>query len=62
MIFGRAQVRIVQFTTLISVMISGRAQAKFSFSTILGLHGAFRIVTPRITENSLYIEIRHFLI
>ena len=33
---------------------SGNARAKFSFYAILSLHGAFRNLTPRITENSLY--------
>ena len=36
--------------------ISGRAQAKFTFYTILGLHGAFMNVTPHTTENSLYLS------
>ena len=31
--------------------IFGRAQAKFSLYTILSLHGTFRNITPRITEN-----------
>ena len=34
--------------------IFGCNQAKFSFYTIHGLHGAFRNVTPRVTENPLY--------
>ena len=34
--------------------IFGCSRAKLSFYAIHGLHGAFRSVTPRITENPLY--------
>ena len=35
--------------------IFGHAQAKFSYYAIICFYGAFRNVTPRITENPLYI-------
>ena len=54
-VFSRAQVKIVRFMMRNSATytIFVCAQAKFSFYTTLGLHGAFRNVTPCIDENPL---------
>ena len=58
-IFGCAQKKIVLFTKRKSVIHDFRERSceiakLFSFYLILGLHGAFRNVTPRITEKGRY--------
>ena len=49
--------RVIQLYTTF-----GRVQAKFSYNAILYLHGAFRNVTLRKTENALYLFIYLFFI
>ena len=53
-VFGHAKLfdlwRVIQLYTIV-----GRAQAKFAFHAIHGLHGAFRNITPRITEKIIKI-------
>ena len=62
--------KIVRFDAEISYMqFSGvlkqnciHTEKLFSFYTILGLHGAFRNVIPRITEKGLYNSAVHSLL
>ena len=61
-VFGHAKAKILLFTThsLIQLYtIFARAQAKFSFYAILGVHCAFRNLVPGINENSLVYKMEY---
>ena len=58
--FRRAERKIVRFITRKSVIhdfqeLLSEIVKLLSFYVILGLHGAFRSVNPRITEKGLYV-------